>query len=73
MGKSNCPHCGERLHRPRGRPPKKPRIVNGVETWLCPCCSKWKRAHEFGVSRSAKNGLSSWCLECKRFDRGIYR
>ena len=59
-----------RLVRPTGRPAKKPKLVRGLEYWLCPCCDKWLTGDEFGNDRNACNGLKSWCRVCVQGMRG---
>jgi hypothetical protein len=39
--------------------------VNALEK-TCPSCSVAKRRSEFSESPTARDGLQSWCKECKR-------
>ena len=36
-----------------------------MKTKICSCCKETKTAFEFGVNRSRKDGLQSWCKACR--------
>lgn len=43
---------------------KKPRVIDGIEQWLCPTCEKWLPRTGFYGSKKTWNGITSQCKNC---------
>ena len=43
---------------------KEPKIVNGIEHWLCAACGEWFPRENFCLDRRYYNSLSSRCKGC---------
>ncbi len=41
-------------------------IIDGMEQRRCSKCKKWKKVSKFNKRPGTKNGLHSWCKDCKR-------
>jgi hypothetical protein len=50
---------------PKGRPPLKPKYIDGVAYWQCAACKDWRPAKRFNKWSGKANGLHSYCRECQ--------